>query len=197
MRNKLRLALSWSVIVLFVLQVSLVLLSWLLSAAMPSTGVHSMLSSEGLRWLFGRFVSLLCHPVLVWLLLLSIAGGAVARCGIFHFSRHSYRQRVALESALAFLALVVVAMLLLTLMPHAVLLSAVGTLFPSSFSHGLVPVTAFSLTTMSLIYGYLSGRFKGVGVLIDVLTDGVRAAAPLFVLYVQAVELLGSILFVF
>lgn len=197
MRNKLRLAFSWSVIVLFVLQASLVLLSWLLAAAMPSTGVHSMLSSEGLRWFFGRFVSLLCHPMLVWLLLLSIAGGTVARCGIFHFSRHSYRQRVALESALAFLALVVVAMLLLTLMPHAVLLSAVGTLFPSSFSHGLVPVTAFSLTTMSLIYGYLSGQFKGVDVLIDVLTDGVRAAAPLFVLYVQAVELLGSILFVF
>lgn len=197
MRNRLRLAFSWGVIVLFVLQVALVLVSWLLAAAWPSTGVHSMLSGEGMRWLFGRFSSLLCHPLLVWMLLLAIASGAVVRCGIFHFSRHSYRQRVALESAVAFLALVVVALLLLTLMPHAVLLSALGTLFPSSFSRGLVPVAAFSLTAMSLIYGYLSGQFKGVAVLIDVLAEGVRVAAPLFVLYVLAVGLLGSVLFVF
>jgi aminobenzoyl-glutamate transport protein len=42
----------------------LVLLSWLLSAMMVG-GVRSLLSSEGIRWFFGQFASVLASAQLV------------------------------------------------------------------------------------------------------------------------------------
>ena len=71
-------------------------------------------------------------PLLAWLLLLLIAGGCLVRSGLFS-RRQGYRDRIALRFSLALLLAYVAFLPLLTAMPHALLLSATGSLFPSVF----------------------------------------------------------------
>ena len=47
---------AWVALLLGVGQVVLILTSWLLTAAMPENFPRSLLSDEGIRWFFGRFV---------------------------------------------------------------------------------------------------------------------------------------------
>ena len=59
---------AWLTLVLAALQILLILVSWIVSSATQQTYVHSLLSSEGIRWFMGRFSENLATPVLVWLL---------------------------------------------------------------------------------------------------------------------------------
>ena len=114
-------------------QLLLMLGSWLWSAALPLSGVRSMLSGEGIRWFLGHFAEIVASPVLVWLLLLAMAYGAVVRSrGV----------------SVVFLVIYVGIVLLLTVVPHAVLLSASGLLWPSPFSASLVPLVAFGVKSL-------------------------------------------------
>ena len=63
--------LSRLILSLGILQLLLVILSWLLSA-MRVEGVRSLLSGEGIRWFIGGFTGMLLQPLLAWLLLLLI-----------------------------------------------------------------------------------------------------------------------------
>ena len=176
-------------------EVVLVLLSWILSATM-TPGVRSLLSDEGIRWFFGGFTAMMCSPLLVWLVLLLMAAGCMSRSGILK-ARHSYRDRMALRVALVFLIIYIGIILLLTMMPHAVLLSATGSLLPSAFSRSLVPVVAFGVTLVSLAYGLMSGCFHTLADAVDALSAGVRSGAPLFILYLLLLQLWESLRFVF
>lgn len=193
------------VVGLAVTQLLLVLLSWLLSASMTE-GVRSMLSSEGVRWFFGSLVAVLSSSLLVWLLLLSIAVGCLWQSGLLpsltpHFfslrSSLTYRQRIALRTSLVVVVLYVAVILTLTAVPHAVLLSATGQLFPSAFSRALVPILAFGLCLISFVYGLMSGRFETLGDAIASLSFGIAKAAPLFILYILLMLLYQSVRFVF
>jgi len=190
---------------LAIAQLLLVLLSWLLSATMTE-GVRSLLSGEGVRWFFGSFVAVLASPSLVWLLLLAIAGGCLWQSGLLSvfatrskpmMAHLSYRQRVALRTTLVVALLFVAVIVALTSVPHAVLLSATGQLFPSAFSRALVPIGAFGVCLVSVVYGLMSGRFETVGDAIDSLSFGIAKAAPLFVLYILLMLLFQSLCFVF
>ena len=120
--------LSYAVAFLIIAQVLLVLVSWLLSASMTE-GVHSLLSSEGIRWFVGQYVSMLASPLLVWLLLLSMAFGCLRGCGLKESrTRRSnpflrYRELAALRLSIVILILYVLLILSMTVIPHAVLLS--------------------------------------------------------------------------
>lgn len=153
------------------------LVSWLLSAAFPMSGIRSLLSSEGLRWLMGHFSHLLATPLLVWLLLCAMAWGCLLRSGLL-VRPTNYRERRAKFMALLLMAVIVGFMLLLTAIPHAVLLSAVGGLWPSPFSASLVPVVAFSVTLVSAFYGLVSGRFENISAVYDAILQGIRQGAP-------------------
>lgn len=188
-------------LVLGVAELLLVILSWLLSA-MRLEGVRSLISSEGIRWFVGEFTYMLATPLFVWLLLLLVALGCLQRSGLLALinSRRSsltYRDRVALRVAVAFLVIYVVIICLLTLMPHAILLSATGSLFPSAFSRALVPVIAFGLCLLSVSFGMVSGRLRNLTDIIDALTLGIQKGAPLFILYIMLIQFYTSILFVF
>lgn len=188
---------SYLIVGLTVAELLLVLFSWLLSATMTE-GVRSMLSGEGVRWFFGSFVSVLSSQWLVWLLLLSMAYGCLWQSGLLRFrAPRSYRQRVALRTAIVFLLLYVAAILALTVTPHAVLLSATGQLFPSAFSRALVPLVAIGLCLVSMVYGLMSGRFENLPAAVDSLSRGIAKAAPLFVLYILVMLFFQSVLFVF
>ena len=180
---------------LFAAQLLLMLVSWLLAAAIPTSGVRSLLSSEGLRWLLGHFSDMLGTPVLLCLLLLLIAYGSLKGCGILQF-KSSYRQSRALIITLLLLVVYVGVIVLLGMIPHAVLLSATGSLWPSPFSAAIVPLFAFGITLLSTVYGYVAGRYCNMSDVYQSLINGIRSGAPLLLFYVLLGQLYYSLLFI-
>ena len=196
-------------LVLFLSEALLFILSWLLSATRMD-GVRSLLSSEGIRWFFGTWQTLFASPLLVWLLLCLIAWGCLRKSGLmrsvqsggskfftFHFSLLPFRDRLALRVSIVFLVIYLVILALLTLTPHAILLSATGHLFPSAFSRSLLPVIAFGVCLVSITFGLVSGRLRSLADILDALSTGIAHGAPLIVIYLFAIQLFESIRFVF
>ena len=178
-----------------VAELLLVILSWLLSATRLD-GVRSLISSEGIRWFVGEFTNTLASPLLVWLLLMLVALGCLQRSGLMSRGR-GYRDRGALRVSLSFMIIYVVIICLLTLMPHAILLSVTGSLFPSAFSRALVPIICFGIGVLSISFGMVSGRLHTLTDILDALTFGLQQGAPLIILYIMFFQFYASLLFVF
>lgn len=178
-----------------VAELLLVILSWLLSATRLE-GVRSLISSEGIRWFVGEFTYTLASPLLVWLLLALVALGCLQRSGLMSRGR-GYRDRVALRVSFSFIIIYVVIICLLTLMPHAILLSVTGSLFPSAFSRALVPIICFGIGVLSISFGMVSGRLHTLTDILDALTFGLQQGAPLIILYIMFFQFYASLLFVF
>jgi len=188
-------------LVLFLAEGLLFILSWLLSATMTE-GVRSLLSSEGIRWFFGCFTAMMASPLLVWLILLLSALGSLQKCGalslfIPRWSAPNFRDRLALRLSLVFLAIYIVIICLLTLMPHAILLSATGQLFPSAFSRSLIPIIAFGISLFSVVFGMMSGRVSSLSAILRLLTFGISRGASLIILCILLIQFLESLFFVF
>lgn len=168
------------------------LVSWLLSAAFPDSGIRSLLSSEGLRWFFGHFSHQLATPVLLCLLLLIMAYGIFRRCGILSY-HSSFRERRALTMTLLLAVVAVILMLLLTAVPHAVMLSAMGTLWPSPFSRALLPMLCFIVIALTAFYGLMAGYLSNLSDVYDALLDGIRQGAPFLLFYLLIAQLYLSL----
>ena len=171
------------------------LVSWLLAAAIPTSGVRSLLSSEGLRWLLGHFSDMLGTPVLLCLLLLLMAYGSLKGCGILHF-KSSYRHSRALIITFMLAVFYVGAIVLLVMIPHAVLLSATGSLWPSPFSAAIVPLLAFGVTLLSAVYGYVADSYRTMSDVYQSLIDGIREGAPWLLFYVLSGQIYYSLKFI-
>ena len=207
--------LGWTVLVLVTAQLALILLSWLITAAFPELPIRSLLSSEGVRWFFGSFTANQLTPLLAWFITAAMAVGACVRSrlwaafctkmsGLLHRRDSTdgrqglhYRERIGLRLALAEFMVYVVIMLLLTVVPHAILLSVTGELFPSAFSSSLIPSLSFVLIVMSLPYGVASGTVDSVARMHRVLVGGLEAGARIVPAYVIGVQLYMSLLYVF
>ena len=187
---------------LLIAEVALILLSWILSAA-GVEGVRSLLSGEGVRWFVGDFTRTMASPLLAWLILLMIAVGAFLRSeltSLWHEGRLrivSYRDRTAFRVAFVLMVAYIAAILLLTVVPHAVLLSASGALFPSPFSRSIIPFVAFGITLVSIAFGMVSGRMQSLSDVLEALTFGIRRYASLLILYIFCIQLYQSLRFVF
>ena len=207
--------LGWTVLVLVTAQLALILLSWLITAAFPELPIRSLLSSEGVRWFFGSFTANQLTPLLAWFITAAMAVGACVRSrlwaafctkmsGLLHRRDSTdgrqglhYRERIGLRLALAEFMVYVVIMLLLTVVPHAILLSVTGELFPSAFPSSLIPSLSFVLIVMSLSYGVASGTVDSVARMHRVLVGGLEAGARIVPAYVIGVQLYMSLLYVF
>ena len=200
MTNKYHQWLGSLCLVIVIAETLLVILSWLLSA-LRVEGVRSLLSSEGIRWFFSSFSDLVASPVLVWLLLLMCALGCFQKSRVTSiFGRTktiNFRDRLALYVALGFLLIYAIIIILLTLMPHAILLSATGHLFPSAFSRSLVPIIAFGICIFSVSFGLMAGVMRNLSDILQALSFGIAKGAPLIVFYLFAVQLVGCLRFVF
>ena len=183
-------------LLLLIAEVVLILLSWILSA-MRVDGVRSMLSGEGVRWFFGNFASMVASPWLAWLLLLLVALGCLQKSGLIRQPHTSYRDRMALRLTFVFLVLYVGVCFSLTAVPHAVLLSSTGSLFPSPFSRSIIPILSFGIILVSVSFGSVSGRFQTLADVLDALSFGCRKGAPLFIFYILLIQLYESLRFVF
>ena len=188
---------AYAMLLLALAQIVLVLLSWLFTAAMPEAFPRSMLSPEGIRWFFGSFTENMESPWLVGLLLICIAWGTLQTSGLLHFDRTIYRHRNALRLVLIELVLFVAVILLLTVVPHAILLNVMGGIEASSFSRSILPYICFAVIVMSLSFGAVSNRLQGIEAMGESLSEGIRMAAPYFVIYILANQLYSSIEYLF
>ena len=212
MRNKL----GYIVLVLLVSQLALILLSWLVTAAFPELSMRSMLSSEGIRWFFGSFVSNQLSPLLIYFIMAVMAVGACVRSRLYdalretlsntrsslttssiHQHKVHYREKVGLRIALVEFIVYVIIMILLTAVPHAILLSVTGQLFPSSFSSSFIPSLSLIIIIMSLTYGVASGTIDSVAKMHKVLVGGLEVGSRLVPTYVVGIQLYMSIRYVF
>ena len=185
------------IIILVVAQLMIILLSWLLSAALPDLSVHSLLSSEGIRWFFGQFSSNIAAPLTAWLIVAVIAYGCLSSCGILELKHPlDFRQRVAIRFVVFEIIVFVAIILLLTLIPHAVLLSIDGDICSGSLANSIIPYLSLVVCVASITYAYLSGRCNTKAELFDMLCEGNRQLSPLFIIYVLLTQLVYSVLYV-
>ena len=186
--------------VLLVAEGVLVIVSWLLSA-LRLEGVRSMLSSEGIRWFVGGFSDIVASPLLAWLLLMLIACGSIQQSGVIPLlgskGKISFRDRLALRVASVFVLLYAIVICMLTIMPHAILLSVKGSLFPSAFSCSILPIICFGVTLFSIVFAMMSGHKKTGEDIIDILSYGIRQGASLVIIYIFAIQFYASLRFVF
>ena len=188
-------------LVLGVFQLIAVLGSWVLKAVNPELPIRSLLSAEGIRWLVGSIGDNLAGRGLVWLLLGSMAFGSVKFCGILDVPRKwkamSFWDRFGVMVALAELLVIVVLTLLLTVLPHAVLLGVTGNLYPSSFSKSLFFIICLSVCLICVSFGVVSSRLRSLEEVCDCLVAGISYTLPLWLIYVLAIELYASLQFIF
>ncbi len=188
-------------LMLGVLQLIAVLGSWIFKAVNPELPLRSLLSAEGIRWMVGSIGDNLAGRGLVWLLLGSMAFGSVKFCGILDVPRKwkamSFWDRFGVMVALAELLVIVVLTLLLTVLPHAVLLGVTGNLYPSSFSKSLFFIVCLSVCLISVSFGVVSSRLRSLEEVCDCLVAGIAYTLPLWLIYVLAIELYASLQFIF
>lgn len=180
---------------LILAEILLVLLSWLLSA-MDADGVRPLLSAEGVRWFFAHFSDFIASRWLAWLLLCAMAGGCLADSQLWrpgHVKAHRQGAIIALIVLLVYVGV----LMMLTVIPHAALLSATGSLWPSPFSRALVPVMAFGIILISAGYGLVTRAFVSFADVCQALARGIARSAPLLLLYVLTIQLLESLRFAF
>ena len=174
----------------------LILLSWYL-AATQTEGVRSLLSSEGIRWFFGQYTAVLLRSELIWLLLASMAGGTLWRSDIMGRGDQNLRRTYALRISLVVFVILLIVVMLLVLVPHAVLLSSTGQLWPSPFSRASVPLLALLIIVTSIFYGIVSRTFTSLVSIISSLTWGIEKASSLILLYIFAFHFYESLRYVF
>ena len=83
------------------------------------------------------------------------------------------------------------------MMPHAVLLSATGLLWPSPFSAAIVPMLAFGTTLLCAVYGYVAGTYCNMSDVYQSLISGIREGAPFLLFYVLLGQLYYSLQYIF
>lgn len=183
-------------VALITAEVLLVLISWLLSVTI-ATGVRSLLTGEGVRWFMGSFTEILLSPLLVWILLLAMAWG-VSRRAFASPSSTSGRQRLGLRLSFLFSVLYMAVIMALAMVPHAILSSVSGHLFPSSpFSRALVPIFSFGTIMVATVYGVTTRSFRYVHDIIDSLVSGVSQSASFLFLYILVMQLYETAIYVF
>ena len=139
---------------------------------------------------------MMATPQFVWLVLLAMAAGCLRLSGLFD-RRASFREGRALMLTLLLLLVSMGVIVLLAFIPHAVLLSATGRLWPSPFSAAFIPLLAFLVMVSSAVYGMVSGRFSSLADVYDALLYGLHGGAPLLLLYVLFLQLILSVCYVF
>lgn len=184
-------------LVVFMMQLLLIVVSWILTAIMPDLRLRSILGSEGLRWFLGAFVDNISSNVVVWILLLGMAIGEIKQSNLI-YAILNYKQTTDYERMALFVVLwevvgIAAVIILLAFVPHAVLLSALGTLLPSSFSASIIPIMSFSLMSIAITYGCITGAIRTVESVFSSMCNGIAIVAPVVVVYIFIAEFYYSL----
>lgn len=190
---------TYSVVTLAILLILLVIGSWLVSILFPSLEVRSMISGEGARWFLGTYSSFLASAPTSWMVIIGVTWGVMSESGMIRCvadKHRKYRERLALYSAIVLFSLYVIAVALLSVVPHAVLLSADGNLFPSPFSRSIIPMSCFGLFLSSAIFGIISGNTPRPSDVVSAMLSGITSVAPILVIWLFLSQFVMSLRFV-
>ena len=187
-------------LVVMAFEAILVFGSWIITAIWPNYAVRSLLGNEGLRWLLGSFGDNVSTPFVVWILL---SGGM---CGMLHtsglwqtvsrYKRTNDYERMALWIVGWEFVAMLVFVAFVAFVPHALLLSAVGTLFPGLFSHSIVLIIICVGCIAAATYGCMVGKFRSAVDLFMAFNGGLAQTAPLVILYFATAEFYSSVVWV-
>lgn len=183
----------------------MILISWLISSAMPNTQVRSLLSSDGIRWFLGHLTDHICSPVLVWIILLTISYGTLKSSGfqdamlrvIRGDGKILFRERFSLWVTVIEVVVIIAIYVPLVALPHPILLSSTGNLFPSPFSRSVIPVIAMTIVFTSLSFGIVSRQIQSLASAIHIMTSAFSYVSPIIVLYLIATVLLHTACYIF
>ena len=185
---------------LLLLQIMVVILSWMIKTIYPEFNGRSLLSGEGVRWFLGNFTNNVASNILVWIILIGLSWGAIRASNILQVFKRShtlsYRERLGFRVVLIEIMIWFIVIVLLSFIPHAAMLSITGQLFPSSFSKSIVPLIAFIALFSSITYGLIIGRLRKGNLIIEALSNGIKQIAPYIIIYIILVQLIYSIKFV-
>ena len=185
---------------LLLLQIMVVILSWMIKTIYPEFNGRSLLSGEGVRWFLGNFTNNVASNILVWIILIGLSWGAIRSSNILQVFKRShtlsYRERLGLRIVLIEIMIWFTVIALLSFIPHAAMLSITGQLFPSSFSKSIVPLITFIALFSSITYGLIIGRLRKGNLIIEALSNGIKQIAPYIIIYIILIQLIYSIKFV-
>lgn len=186
---------------MLILSVVLALFSWTVAAMYSNSLVRPILSGDGLRWIFGSFEENMCSRYLVWILFSGMAIGLLKESrmivGIINFKKMSTYERTAVYIVLLEFVCITVAVFLLAFVKHAVLLSAIGTILPSSFSACIVPFSACSVCILSFTYGFAINRLASLDKTMEAISYGIYKISPLVVAYFVCREFFYMVVWIF
>ena len=185
---------------LLLLQIMVVILSWMIKTIFPEFNGRSLLSGEGVRWFLGNFTKNVASNVLVWIILLGLSWGAIHSSKIIQVLKYShilsYKERLGLQIILIEIMVWFSGIVLLSFVPHATMLSITGELFSSSFSKSIIPLIAFIVLLNSISYGFIVGRFRKGSQIIEALSNGIKHITPYIIIYIIFIQLFYSVKFV-
>ena len=142
----------------------------------------------------------MASPLLVYIILLTLTVNVFVNSGLIELFSQNHKinmqKRFALNVVLVELCTFIVLIVLLTAIPHAVLLSVTGELFPSSFSSGLIPMLCLLVTIMSISYGLVSGSLRGFYDIWNSITTGSNYLPSVCFVYILLLQLVSSLSYV-
>lgn len=152
--------------------------------------VRTLLSAEGIRWFFLNNAKIFLAPTQVYLILFISVIGAFKRSGLDEFvvkyfgkGKMTYRQKVAFICMNIYVLVYMTVFIGLIIPPHAILLSATGSLTSSPFISGFIPVFTLCLHLASIIYGSISNRLRNMYECLSVLYWGIARYAIWIIIY--------------
>ena len=192
---------AYTCLALFVIQIALVLGSWMASVLFPELAIRSMFVGESVRWFWSSLADNMSSTLLVWLLLSGamvelFVGGGLLRA-ITSYRQTTDYERMALMVVAWELVAMAIVLFLLAFVPHAVLLSALGTITPDSYIDSFVIMAMVGVSIMSLTYGMVTGRYPTFVDAFGAAATGVATTAPLVIVYLLAAELYSSVVWMF
>ncbi len=192
---------AYACLMLFFLQIAVVLGSWVASILYPELAIRSMFVGESVRWFWSSLADNMSSTLLVWLLLsgamaeLFVGGGLLK--AIMSYKQTTDYERMALIVVAWELVAMVIVLFFLAFVPHAVLLSALGTITPNSYLDSFVIMVIVGVCIMSLTYGMVTGRYSTFVDTFSAAATGVATTAPLVIVYLLAAELYSSVVWIF
>ncbi len=182
-------------------QVVVILLSWLADALFPSSGITSLLSSTGLRWLLSSYESNVNTSLFFYVLLACFAIGALVESGmckkLIAAERCNYNERLAITLFFISIAVAVLLCCAFAFHPQSLLMSVDGSLWHGPFLKAVLLIFAVVCVGGGCVYVLLTNSVSTREKLSSLLTAGLCAVAPLAVVYFFTIELVRTILYIF
>lgn len=178
---------------LVVIELLLIIASWMVSASHPELGLRNVISPQGARYFLGHYAEIVATPLLSYIIFIAMTAGCIRGSGIM-----KARPGQALYISLGALTIFIVLYALISLPQHAIMRSATGQLLSttSPFVSSIIPVGSAFLTLTAALYGMLEGHFQTLTELCQSLFKGIATATPLLLYYIMLTQIYYTITFV-